>query len=570
MVKCGDDCLVIGDLFLPVDSTFPYSVMLLMGEHNHPPPPPEKTPTNIKQAIAEAAKSQQPSHFNKLTSRERLAALAMIHRIDISHPSFAQRQRARNLVPVQSTTPPEVHGLPDQIALFQLFCSGSTLVAGYLQNVSFDGQRFIAFAMPESGAMLLARARVFDIDMTFQCTRGAVNMVKIVVYDTVTNAATTVARAWVDRQEADTYCAIILALFAAYKQHTGQPLHFSAFDCVHNTSAPLAKVGKGLVVPIDAIQLDLDTGQALGVGQALLSVCPAFGMPELALSHVGVPCHVHFIRNVLKSGLSSYGRKLLLSLPTKQADKAEAIVGKYSQVLVRSLFPGYSNIPQHIMASVCPHTNTIESTNEQDHKEVGIHLSLTEYVILAKKFDNEDHQRVASSASSGVPLMFGLSRSASDAANEQRQAKSAKKARAKLLESVKASTSSLPAPPNARAKRSQTSAFTPSNASDPSDTKKKRKTSLPTSTSSSVPARTQPSPTTSVPPKALTEDLLAYYAAMSKEDISQQVLTTEQLLSQLLSVKAYRKAKADAPADCNFNIAGVLFLSAAPPYTMSF
>ncbi|ORZ30862.1 hypothetical protein BCR44DRAFT_41091 [Catenaria anguillulae PL171] len=564
MVKCGDDCPVIGDLFLPVDSTFPYSVMLLMGEHNHPPPPPEKTPTNIKQAIAEAAKCQQPSHFNKLTSRERLAALAMIHRIDISHPSFAQRQRARNLVPVQSTTPPEVHGLPDQIALFQLFCSGSTLVAGYLQNVSFDGQRFIAFAMPESGAMLLARARVFDIDMTFQCTRGAVNMVKIVVYDTVTNAATTVARAWVDRQDADTYCAIILALFAAYKQHTGHPLHFSAFDRVNNTSAPLAKVGKGLVVPIDAIRLDLDAGQALGVGQALLSVCPAFGTPELALSHVGVPCHVHFIRNVLKSGLSSYGRKLLLSLPVcwtandyddrlqellatpdERADKAEAIVGKYSQVLVRSLFPGYSNIPQHIMASVCPHTNTIESTNERDHKEVGIHLSLTEYVISAKKFDDEDHQRVASSASTGVPLMFGSSRSARDAANEQRRVKSAEKARAKSLESVKASTSSLPAPPTARAKRSRTSVSTPSSASDPSDAKKKRKTSLPASTSSSVPTRTQPSPTTSVPPKALTEDLLAYYAAMSKEDISQQVLTTE----QLLSVKAYRKAKADALAD---------------------
>ncbi|ORZ10697.1 hypothetical protein BCR44DRAFT_397541 [Catenaria anguillulae PL171] len=39
MVKCGGDCPVIGDLFIPVDSTFPYSVVLLMGKHNHPTPP---------------------------------------------------------------------------------------------------------------------------------------------------------------------------------------------------------------------------------------------------------------------------------------------------------------------------------------------------------------------------------------------------------------------------------------------------------------------------------------------------------------------------------------------------
>ena len=132
MQNIGEDCPVRADLFLPVDRSFPYSIMLVMGEHNHPPPPPEKIPTNVKTPILEAAKNPLPEHYKKLTARERLAALALHHRFDVSHPSFAKRERARQLVPTPSDVPAELRRRPDQIALFQLFLSGSTLVADYL------------------------------------------------------------------------------------------------------------------------------------------------------------------------------------------------------------------------------------------------------------------------------------------------------------------------------------------------------------------------------------------------------------------------------------------------------
>ena len=540
MRKCGEDCPVRGDLFMPVDITFPYSVLLLMGKHNHPPPPPEKTPSHVKQKIAAAAKHQQPQHFSKLTSRERLAALALIHRVDISHPSFAKRQRARQLVPTPTTTPPEVHRLPDQIALFQLFCSGSNLVADYLHHVSFDGERFVAFAMSKSGAMILARARVVDIDMTFKCTRGHINMVKIVAYDVPTNVATTVARAWVDRQDAETYRAIILALNKTFTHHTGQPLHFSAYDRVKNTVTPPASIGKLLMVAIDAIRLDLDGGQALGLGEALVDICPVLETPENALAHVAVPCTIHFGRNVAQSGLSSFARKLLLSLkncwtaeayddrlqelletPGESSDKVKGVVGKYSQEWVRVLFPAYSKMPQHILASVCTHTNTIESTNHRDHLEVGTHLALTDYVIKAKAFDSQDHGGIAMSEATGVPLVYGSSRADRDAVNEKRRTKSEEKGRAKSAatsnatskSAVKTATSKAGAS-SCHAKRSRVSA---PNSSEETPAENKKRKSAPTTLDPIAPVNPIPTPPSNAPcrvapPAGLTPDLLAYYA----------------------------------------------------------
>ena len=91
------------------------------------------------------------------------------------------------------------------IALFQLFLSGSTRIKGHLQSVSYDGERFVAFVMSKAGANILARSRVVDMDMTFQCTWAEVNMVKFVVMDSLTNVSTTVAQAWVNRQDAEMY-----------------------------------------------------------------------------------------------------------------------------------------------------------------------------------------------------------------------------------------------------------------------------------------------------------------------------------------------------------------------------
>ena len=153
--------------------------------------------------------------------------------------------------------PPDSHALPDQIALFHLFCSGSTLISDYVQQVSFDGEQFITFAMAKSGATVLAQVHVIDMDMTFACTCGSINMVKVIVFNAVTKVATMVAHAWVDWQDALTYCAIMLALFQVFAQHTGCPLHFSAFDWVNAVmeSEAHARLTTNSVLPIsiDAI-----------------------------------------------------------------------------------------------------------------------------------------------------------------------------------------------------------------------------------------------------------------------------------------------------------------------------
>ncbi|ORZ40073.1 hypothetical protein BCR44DRAFT_1426204, partial [Catenaria anguillulae PL171] len=68
----------------PFHSGGPHISLLRCAPHGHAQPlaaTSKKTPANIEQAIDAAAKGQQPSHFNKLTSRERLAALGLIHRL---------------------------------------------------------------------------------------------------------------------------------------------------------------------------------------------------------------------------------------------------------------------------------------------------------------------------------------------------------------------------------------------------------------------------------------------------------------------------------------------------------
>ncbi|ORZ30147.1 hypothetical protein BCR44DRAFT_80031 [Catenaria anguillulae PL171] len=165
-------------LFYTVDSSFPYSVLLCRGVHNHPLPPPSSktdplTPrfSNCLVARPSLRTRYQPSNALRHWPSCAHATIAL-------HPSLVFEGTIRN-----NFGPKSNNVIDDQLALMQMLVSSGK--SNYLQEVTLTDKHFFAFAMHRQGAVVLSRAKVFDVDMTFACTRGEINMVKATLFDEV-------------------------------------------------------------------------------------------------------------------------------------------------------------------------------------------------------------------------------------------------------------------------------------------------------------------------------------------------------------------------------------------------
>ncbi|ORZ29469.1 hypothetical protein BCR44DRAFT_58359 [Catenaria anguillulae PL171] len=445
MKKMPTQCECKFLVFYPVDPDFPYSLILCRHVHNHPPPPPSgKTAhldTTIQQLIGGLTDFDE-----RVSAKQRFAALALMRSRDLAlHPSLVRSGSIRN-----NLGPKLNNVVDDQLALMQMLVSSGR--SKYLQEVVVTDQDFFSFAMLNQGAHALSRGRVIDIDMTFACTRSDVNMIKCTVYDETFRRTVTVARAWVKGQGEDTYKRFMKSLCSAYQKYLGDRLQFGAFRWVREAAGVDVGVPKHEIV---AIRVDMDSGQAKGIGEFALEREPLIGDDwQDAVGKLLVICTVHFGRNVGQTGFSEPTKRLMLSLSNARTravydDILEQLlatsetyvdregntktianwVQKYSLPWVRAgLSPAYTGIPLLIHADIRPDTNVIESSNARDHKVIGTGLPLPKYVTRAYEADCIDYEIFKLAKKTGIPTQTGSSATARDAKNaKRRQARAAKR-----------------------------------------------------------------------------------------------------------------------------------------------
>ncbi|ORZ28073.1 hypothetical protein BCR44DRAFT_1200745 [Catenaria anguillulae PL171] len=313
VVSQNRDCTVKCDIYLPEDPEFRFYFIHMTGKHNHPPPPPLKTPRHLKVRINEGVKLRDaPNAFDHLTSLERLALVATIHKIDVAHPSLVQLDRVGEVT--SRRTGPGIMA-SDEVAVFQAFASGSSTIRDFIRSVAIVDGQFLGFAMLDEGAHALSKSRVIDIDMTYRCIRGDINQVKVVAWDPIACRLIVVARAWVRGQDAQMYYTIVNTLDSAFNKIIGRRLQFSAIRRVREEiGAPIADLDLD-VVELDAIRVDMDAGQAKGIGTWLREREPLLGDTwQEVVPHVLVLCHVHAARNIQQTGFSPDAKRKMTKL----------------------------------------------------------------------------------------------------------------------------------------------------------------------------------------------------------------------------------------------------------------